>query len=159
MFATWHEGLAALPVNAVLSAEDFDHLLQIRDATSAGMELLRAEGTIGASLQADVAVYADDAFRRRYASVADELRFFFITSSFALKPETDKPLGEPPAGHRFVTTELHAKSLIDVGASEHPKCVRCWHYRADVGSHPDDPELCDRCVDNVNGVGESRRYF
>ena len=39
------------------------------------------------------------------------------------------------------------------------KCVRCWHYRADVGSHADDPELCGRCVENVNGAGESRRWF
>jgi isoleucyl-tRNA synthetase len=37
--------------------------------------------------------------------------------------------------------------------------VRCWHYRADVGSHADDPELCSRCVENVNGAGETRRWF
>ncbi|HMB43604.1 MAG TPA: zinc finger domain-containing protein, partial [Luteimonas sp.] len=43
--------------------------------------------------------------------------------------------------------------------SGHAKCIRCWHYRADVGTHPDDPELCGRCVENVNGAGETRRYF
>jgi isoleucyl-tRNA synthetase len=37
--------------------------------------------------------------------------------------------------------------------------VRCWHYRADVGSSADDPELCARCAENVNGDGEARKYF
>jgi len=37
--------------------------------------------------------------------------------------------------------------------------VRCWHYRADVGSFADDPELCGRCVTNVTGKGEQRQWF
>ena len=32
-----------------------------------------------------------------------------------------------------------------------PKCVRCWQHRPDVGSHPEHPELCGRCVTNVEG--------
>jgi isoleucyl-tRNA synthetase len=37
--------------------------------------------------------------------------------------------------------------------------VRCWHYRADVGRHAAHPELCGRCVENVEGGGEDRRFF
>ena len=44
-----------------------------------------------------------------------------------------------------------------VRKSEAEKCVRCWHRREDVGSNPEHPELCSRCVDNVDGPGESRR--
>lgn len=47
---------------------------------------------------------------------------------------------------------------IVVRKSEHPKCVRCWHRRPDVGSHHEHPELCGRCVDNVAGAGENRRF-
>ena len=50
-------------------------------------------------------------------------------------------------------------AFILARASEHSKCIRCWHYRPDVGQHADDPELCGRCVENVNGAGETRRYF
>ena len=39
------------------------------------------------------------------------------------------------------------------------KCVRCWHYRADVGAHAGHPELCGRCVSNIDGAGEDRRWF
>ena len=41
---------------------------------------------------------------------------------------------------------------------EDPKCVRCWHRRPDVGAHPEHPEICGRCVDNVAGEGERRQF-
>jgi isoleucyl-tRNA synthetase len=43
-------------------------------------------------------------------------------------------------------------------ASEHAKCARCWHHRGDVGAHPGHPDLCGRCVVNVDGDGEIRRF-
>jgi len=48
--------------------------------------------------------------------------------------------------------------LVQAAPSEHEKCVRCWHHRADVGSHSEHPELCGRCIENVDGSGEQRRY-
>jgi isoleucyl-tRNA synthetase len=47
---------------------------------------------------------------------------------------------------------------IKAEASTRDKCVRCWHHRADVGKHKQHPELCGRCVENVAGDGETRRY-
>jgi isoleucyl-tRNA synthetase len=47
---------------------------------------------------------------------------------------------------------------IEVKPSTQPKCVRCWHLRADVGSDPRHPELCARCVVNVEGPGEERKF-
>jgi len=44
-----------------------------------------------------------------------------------------------------------------VTPSDHEKCVRCWHYRADVGSNKEHPEICGRCVENISGAGEIRR--
>jgi isoleucyl-tRNA synthetase len=38
------------------------------------------------------------------------------------------------------------------------KCVRCWHRLEDVGTHAAHPELCGRCVSNIDGPGEVRRY-
>jgi isoleucyl-tRNA synthetase len=45
-----------------------------------------------------------------------------------------------------------------VKASEHAKCVRCWHKGADVGSHAAHPLLCGRCVGNIEGPGEQRQH-
>jgi isoleucyl-tRNA synthetase len=47
---------------------------------------------------------------------------------------------------------------IQVTPSSKQKCERCWHYRADVGSHADHPAICGRCVSNLFGAGEVRKY-
>jgi isoleucyl-tRNA synthetase len=38
------------------------------------------------------------------------------------------------------------------------KCIRCWHIREDIGINPAHPEICGRCVENVEGQGEVRHY-
>ena len=140
LFATWYEGLAPLPAGAALSAADFDRLLELREEVSKVLEPMRAGGDIGASLEAEVDLSVDPALASKLAPVADELRFFFITSRLDLSPGA-------------------GATKVDAKASGHGKCVRCWHYRADVGADAADPQLCGRCVVNVNGAGETRRWF
>jgi isoleucyl-tRNA synthetase len=144
LFATWYDGLAPLPADGALSAAGFERLMSLRESVSKVLEPMRADGAIGAALEAEVELFVDDATLDLLAPVADELRFFFITSRLDLKPAVAQPEGG---------AWVHAVS------TSHAKCVRCWHYRADVGSHAEDPQLCGRCVDNVNGAGETRRWF
>jgi len=47
---------------------------------------------------------------------------------------------------------------VSVASSSEPKCVRCWHLRPDVGLVTEHPELCGRCVENVAGAGERRKF-
>jgi isoleucyl-tRNA synthetase len=47
---------------------------------------------------------------------------------------------------------------IEVKPSTNAKCVRCYQLRADVGSDPKHPEICSRCVSNVDGPGEERHF-
>ena len=82
--------------------------------------------------------------------LGDELRFVLICSYVRLHP-----LGERPA--EPMDTDLKGLA-VRVTTSAHAKCVRCWHHRADVGAEPSHPELCGRCVENVAGTGEVRRY-
>jgi isoleucyl-tRNA synthetase len=42
---------------------------------------------------------------------------------------------------------------VDVEKATGQKCERCWNYRAAVGTYPDHPTLCDRCIEPV------RKYF
>jgi isoleucyl-tRNA synthetase len=151
LFATWYEGLAPLDGEAALDVADFHTLLGLRESVSAVLEPMRAAGQIGASLQADVAVYLDADLLARLAPVREELRFFFITSSLQLRPLAEKP--DDAARAEGLDAWIHARP------SPHGKCVRCWHYREDVGSHAAHPELCGRCVENVDGAGEARQWF
>ena len=156
LFSTIADVDAVLPADGAYRQADgapMHRLLALRDAAGKVLEPMRADGRIGASLAAEVTVFTDvDALGlAAQPGLADELRFLFITSALDLRPVDARPVDA-------VATET-GDAWILARASEHAKCVRCWHYRPEVGSFPDDPELCARCVENVNGAGEMRRYF
>jgi len=173
-FSTFYDGLASTQ-SSPQQRQWWSGLLAIRSATSKVLEGMRVLGVIGASLEAEVTLYVDADERERFAEVADELRFGFITSQLELAALRDRPVYDQVAAklgfESFVDddaapTSLSAKAdlaahevWIVAKASSATKCVRCWHYRADVGSHATHPELCARCVDNIDGGGEQRRYF
>jgi isoleucyl-tRNA synthetase len=48
--------------------------------------------------------------------------------------------------------------FVSIKASQHKRCDRCWHQREDVGSDETHPDLCGRCIDNIEGEGEHRRF-
>ena len=152
LFETWYDGLAA----AQASPEQrryWSDLLAIRDTASRVLEGMRKAEQIGASLEAKLAIHADPALVNRYAPAADELRFFFITSDVRL----DVAGGQPDTA---VLSELEGADVwVSATVSDAAKCVRCWHRRDDVGQHTQHPELCGRCVSNVDGPGEDRRWF
>ena len=129
-------------------------VMELRDAVNKELERLRNAGEIGANLQAEVTLYCGSEIHQRLAKLEDELRFVLITSTAAI----EKVVNEPPAEAMHYTLENGDEVWIAVAASPHQKCTRCWHYREDVGSHADHPELCGRCVDNVDGDGEQRRF-
>src|SRR5699024_9655318 len=108
----------------------------------------------GSSLAANVDVYLDDDLQKRYADAADELRFFFITSTLDTHPVSEKP-----ADAVRVELDGENEAWVAAHASGAAKCVRCWHYRDDIGSHAGHPELCGRCVENIEGEGETRQWF
>ncbi len=147
---TWIE----LPVgaNAPL-AIDWDAVFGVRSAVARELEKLRNSGAIGAPLDAEVDLYCTQELERTLATFGDELRFTFITSEARVHPAAKRPANAVPAEEG----ERNAAWVV-VRASEHGKCVRCWHKRPDVGADRDHPELCGRCVTNVVGPGETRRW-
>jgi isoleucyl-tRNA synthetase len=92
-------------------------------------------------LQAEVLVKAAaDRFDALHA-LGDDLRFVMITSAA-----------------RLVAADRADAQAIEVTPSPHPKCDRCWHWRADVGSDPAHPAICGRCVSNLFAAGEPRTH-
>ncbi|HEY9255043.1 MAG TPA: isoleucine--tRNA ligase [Stenotrophomonas sp.] len=141
LFATWYDGLAPLPADAALNAADFDKLLALREQVAKVLEPMRANGAIGAALEAEITVAADAVSAARWQPLADELRFLFISGDVSVTPASTDDI--------YVSAQPTSKT----------KCVRCWHHRADVGADPRHPELCARCASNVEGPGEDRRWF
>ncbi len=79
LFATWYGGLAPLPADAALTSADFDKLLALREQVSKVLEPMRANGAIGAALEAEITVAADVQTAARWQPLAEELRFLFIS--------------------------------------------------------------------------------
>jgi isoleucyl-tRNA synthetase len=116
-------------------------LREVRAEVTKQLEAVRVEGAIGSSLQAEVNIQAGGPVLAALQSLGDDLRFVLLTSAATVTHA-------PEAGDLLVT----------VAASEHAKCERCWHYRADVGQNPDHPTLCGRCDSNLFGAGEHRSH-
>ncbi len=146
----WYRGLFALEAGDPFDRGFWEQVLALRAAIGKRLEELRVGGQIGSSLDAEVGLYCDTNLLERLSRLGEELRFVLITSAVRIAPEDQAP---PDA----VASEIPGLRSV-VRPSSHPKCVRCWHHREDVGRHPDHPELCGRCVDNVVGPGEVRRF-
>ena len=145
---TWH------PVPPVPASDvDWPALLQLRSDVTRELEKLRDAGAVGAPLDAEVDVYCPLAEYDRFNALGEELRFFLITSH----ARVHRIEGEAPAGS-VAATNTGRGVAIAVKPTSDPKCIRCWQRRPDVGSHPQHPELCGRCVTNVEGPGETRRF-
>ena len=116
--------------------------MTVRSDVSQSLEHSRTQKEIGSSLAADVEINCDKNTFATLDKLGDELRFVFITS--------DATLTKNDANVYNIA--------ITVTPSSAPKCVRCWHQRAEVGANPEHPELCGRCVENIAGEGEKRLY-
>ncbi|MBD9485368.1 isoleucine--tRNA ligase [Pseudomonas sp. PDM14] len=150
MLNTWYQGLDRLPEGFVLDRAYWDQVMTVKAAVNKELENLRAAKAIGGSLQAEVTLYGVDALNAALHTLGDELRFALITSGAKLAPLADAPADA-------VDTEV-AGLKLKIVKSVHAKCGRCWHHIADVGSHAAHPELCGRCVSNIEGPGEVRKH-
>lgn len=142
---TWYEGLVPMEVDAEINHETWNTVMDIRSQVSMALEAQRIMGEIGSSLTAEVRLTCNRLIYEHLARFGDELRFIFITSEVILELDELDWLNQR-------TPQIFARR------SEHPKCARCWHQHYDVGEHAEHPELCGRCIENVDGDGEHRRY-
>ena len=147
---TWYEPIAAVEHDTTLDDVFWTQMLVIRRAVNGALEAARSDGLIKGSLDAEVVLYASDTLRSVLDRLGDELRFVLITSEAKVQPMVDLP--EP-----LYATEL-PELKVWVTTSSREKCERCWHRRADVGTHAEHPTVCGRCIYNIEGDGEQRLY-
>jgi len=144
----WSE-LPKLDSNTEFNNEFWQYAAQVKTAVNKVLERKRGDGEIGNSLSAEVTLYCSPEHLSKLERLGDELRFLLITSKADLKPEAEASDAE--------MTDI-AGIKISLVKSSKTKCVRCWHFREDVGVSEEHPELCKRCVDNVDGEGEVRKF-
>ena len=135
-FATWHQVPVAADAEALTAR--FALVREVRALAQKEIEVQRAGGKLGSSLQAEVIITADAATYAALQSLGDDLKFVLIVSAVSLV-----------AGDALA---------VAVNVSEATKCERCWHYTPTVGQHAEHPGLCARCVENLFGHGEARKH-
>ena len=146
----FYEGLFGLGANEKLDDAYWQQLIKVRSEVNRVLEIARNDKVIGGGLEAEVTVYANDAYRALLEQLGDELRFVLITSKAKVKALADKPAD-------VATGELEGIA-VSVARSHGEKCPRCWHYSDKIGVNPEHPTLCPRCVENVAGNGEVRQF-
>jgi len=96
---------------------------------------------VRADVQAELTIKAAGEKHDLLASLDDDLKFVFITSQASVEQAANEE-----------------EESVQVTPSEAQKCERCWHYRRDVGVDHAHAGLCGRCVTNLFGKGEARRF-
>lgn len=136
---TWHELPLQTDEEALIGR--WTRIRELRSQVQRQLEESRILGKIGSSLAAVVEIQASGEDFLLLDSLGDDLRLVLVTSEA-----------------KVVQSEADQKVEVSVTPCVYPKCERCWHYRQDVGIDADHPTICGRCVSNLFGSGEIRRY-
>ena len=152
----------------------WQNLRAVRGEVMKKLEELRVEGQIGSSLQAEIDIYVGSSTFEMLKDMTDDIRFIMITSKATLNIDSslskewtnrESNLKNLPVWTTLSEQEQDALQLsefegirVEAKPSRHVKCDRCWHYRADVGADKAHPTICGRCVSNLFGKGELRKY-
>ena len=130
---------------------DWEKLQMLRDEVNKALEIARQAGRIGSALAAQVSLYVDKTWLDILEPLESELRFLCITSGVSL------------AGYEACPKDAYTNESLRLGitvySDEAPKCERCWHRAETVGSDKAHPTLCTRCVNNITGKDEIRKWI
>lgn len=142
---TWYD-LPQVAENEI-SEQAWQQLIQVKAAVNKQIEFARNEKVVGGNLSAKVKIWATPELEKLLKSLENELRFVLITSQVEVNAFAEEGKETEVEGLR-----------VEILAAEGEKCVRCWHVLPDVNTHSEHPGLCSRCIINVDGAGEERKY-
>ncbi|MGA4578300.1 isoleucine--tRNA ligase [Limisphaera sp. VF-2] len=114
--------------------EAWDALFQLRDRLLPELEKARQAKVIGKSLEARVILRGRDPLYLNAKTHLAAFRELLNVSQLEIETEGD---GVVP---------------VQVVRASGEKCERCWHWETDVGTHPEHPTLCGRCVAAVEAL-------
>jgi isoleucyl-tRNA synthetase len=106
-------------------------LFQLREASLAVLERARQAKEIGKALEAKLTLSGGSALLEPTRPHSEVLRELLNVSQLEIEPKSDGDL------------------VVSVSKAAGQKCERCWHWETDVGSAPEHPTICGRCVKAV----------
>lgn len=147
----WYDGLFGLTAPQLMDDAYWQTLLQVRSETNKVIEQARVDKRIGGSLEASVTLYAVPVLAASLRELGDELHFALLTSRAVVANYGD-------ASDDAVQSSGIKGLRIALAKADGEKCPRCWHYEMNISQHANHPEICSRCLTNVVGLGEGRKF-
>jgi isoleucyl-tRNA synthetase len=121
-------------------ADRWDHLLAVRGEILKALEQARNQKLIGTSLEAAVDLYMPAGERRDLLDAyVETLASIGIISAIGIHASDVAPA-------EAIASDMIPELKVLVRHAPGVKCVRCWHWREDVGQYAEHPTLCGRCV-------------
>ena len=111
--------------------ETWKNLFQVRDLALAELEKARQAKQIGKALEAKLVLCGAESALTHANAHLESLRELLNVSQIEIRTTNNQSLS------------------ISVIKAEGQKCERCWHWETDVGSSPEHPTICARCVQAV----------
>ncbi|PID44287.1 MAG: isoleucine--tRNA ligase [Proteobacteria bacterium] len=152
MLETWYEDLPVLSADEPMGRDYWETVMGVKNAVNRQIEQARNQGVVKGSLSAEVDLYCEGDLKERLEALGEELRFVLITSRANVCGLSDEGSAEAA-----VIEEVEGLK-VRIRQTGHSKCTRCWHHREEVGRSEVHPELCGRCIENVDGEGETRQF-
>ena len=118
--------------------EEWGLLLDLRAEVNRALELARKNKEVGHSLDAEITLGVKGVLRENLQDREDMLSWVFIVSKVRL--------ADPENLDSAISAVDIPGLMIRVKPALAMKCARCWVHDETVGLEPNQPEICSRCV-------------
>jgi isoleucyl-tRNA synthetase len=127
--------------------EQWKRILEVRAEVNRALELARKNKEVGHSLDAEITLGVSGRLLEYLREYEDELSHVFIVSRVRF--------ADPDSLDSYTEAVDIPGLLIDVKPASAEKCSRCWVHDETVGTQPDQPEICNRCVKELAAAGSA----
>lgn len=148
----WHKIDLDLKKNNKFNEICWENIIKIRNEVNKIVEKLRFNKKINNSLETNVILYAKGNIFSLLNNIKDELCFLLLNSKTILANYKD-------ACDNAIKCNNIPELKIFIKKTNGKKCMRCWHYETNINFNINYPNVCIRCLKNIIGSGEIRKFI
>ncbi len=141
----WFNKLFKLHKNNKINENIWKKLIIIRVNFNKIIEKMKLKKIINSSLEIKAKIYLEKNFFNIIKKMKLELKYFFIISKITLK----------------IINKKKYNNFFKIKCSKYKgiKCQRCWHYTKKNNNTKNYSNICNRCIKNIFGKGEKRKFI
>ncbi len=142
---TWYKKLFYIHKNNNININIWNKLIKIKNYLNKKIEKIKYIKKINTTLETKISLHLEKKFFEKIKKIKSELKFFFITSELNIK----------------INKKLNENNFFKIKCKKHNglKCLRCWHYVYKLTDNKKYPNICKRCLNNLIGKGEKRKFI